>query len=156
MRVKLQILALAGFLVFVGLGAADNPLIGTWKLNLAKSKYDPSSKPRKSQMLMFESQAGGLIKVTAKGTDAEGNSSSIEYAVKDDGKDYPVTGNPNFDTVAYRRINSRTTERIFKKGGKVVNTGRRVLSKDGKTLTITTNNTRNGKPYSDVVVYDKQ
>ena len=155
MRTRLTILVVAIFAVSVGLWAADDPLIGTWKLNVAKSKYDPSSTPPRSQTIRFEADGDG-VKLTTDGVDAEGKPTHTEFRAKYDGKDYPVTGSPTQDAVAMKRIDTHTTERIFKKGGKVVSTGRRVVSKDGKTWTATTKGTRNGKPYTDITFYDKQ
>src|SRR5215475_10775070 len=76
--------------------AQTDPIIGTWKLNLAKSKLSPGPPP-KSQTLTYEAVGQG-VKVTVKGTDAEGKLIDIQSTANYDGKDYPVTGNPNWDT----------------------------------------------------------
>jgi hypothetical protein len=74
-----------------------------------------------------------------------------------DGKDYPVTGSPLYDAYALKRINASTTESMQKKDGKIVFTNRRVVSKDGKVLTITQTGTNaQGKPVKNVLVFDKQ
>src|SRR5215470_17760684 len=72
-----------------------DPFIGTWKLNLAKSKYSPGPSP-KSQTVTHEAVGQG-VKFTAKGTDAEGKPIDFQFTANYDGKDYPVTGNPIFD-----------------------------------------------------------
>jgi ABC-type xylose transport system substrate-binding protein len=75
---------------------------------------------------------------------------------KYDGKDYPITGNPAADTASFKRVDDQTGESTFKKDGKVTATNVRVLSKDGKTLTITSKGTTaDGKPRSDVQVFEK-
>src|SRR5262245_2998960 len=74
-----------------------NTSIGTWKLNLAKSKYSPGPAP-KSQAVTYEAVGQG-VKVTAKGTNAEGQPVDYQYTANYDGKDYPITGNPNFDAI---------------------------------------------------------
>src|SRR5215467_1585441 len=48
-----------------------------------------------------------------------------------DGKDYPVTGIPDWDTIARKRINAYKMEITHKKAGKVVSTATSVVSKDG-------------------------
>jgi hypothetical protein len=89
--------------------------------------------------------------------DADGNKTTFEYTAKYDGKDYPVTGSETFDMIALKRINDRTTEATLKKSGKVVSTARRVVSKDGKTLTLTITGTNaKGQKMKNIAVYDKQ
>jgi hypothetical protein len=70
---------------------------------------------------------------------------------------YPVTGNPNWDTVSLKRIDAYTVEFTRKKAGKVVGTGTSVISKDGKTRTITAEGVNaKGEKTSSTAVYDKQ
>src|SRR5262245_36012520 len=104
--------------------AQTDPFIGTWKLNLAKSKYSPVPPP-KSQTITYEAVGQG-VKYTAKGTDAEGKPINLQITFNYDGKDYPITGSPDFDTVALKRIDANTVEITRKKAGKVVSTGTRV------------------------------
>ena len=97
------------------------------------------------------------MKLTAKGTDGQGQPIDNQYTAKYDGKDYPVTGNPNWDSISLKRINANKVEFTRKKAGKVVGTGTRVVSKDGKTLTITAKGVNaKGEKTSSTAVYDKQ
>src|SRR5262244_2407824 len=116
--------------------AQTDPIIGTWKLNLAKSKLIPGPPP-KSQTATYEAVGQG-VKVTVKGADAEGKPIDFQYTANYDGKDYTVTGNPNYDAITLKRIDAYKVESTRKKGGKVVSTSTRIISKDGRTLTITT------------------
>ena len=132
-------------------------VIGTWTLNVSKSKYDPGPTP-KSNTLMF-AVAGDGIKVMAKGQDSAGNPTSTEYTAKYDGKDYPLTlvGTTDFDHVSLKRIDAFKAEGTRKKSGKVVQTYTRVVSADGKTLTLTVDGTDSkGRKVHNVIVYDKQ
>lgn len=139
-----------------GLRAADDPFVGTWKLNHAKSKYSPGPPP-KSQTYKYESSGANGVKFTAEGVDARGNPIHIEYTANFDGKDYPVIGNPNSDALFLKRMDAYTVEGANKKAGKVIRTFRRAVSKDGKTLTVTEKGTDvNGQVSNNVVVYDKQ
>ena len=132
-----------------------DPFIGTWKLNLAKSKFSPGPPP-KSQMATYEAVGQG-VKITVKITDAEGKPIDIQSTANFDGKDYPVTGSPDFDTVAQKRINANTIEFTRKKAGKVVSTATRVASKDGKTHTLTDKGVNaKGEKISNTLVYEKQ
>src|SRR5713226_3380917 len=91
---------------------ASDPRVGTWKLNVAKSKYNPGPAPQ-SQTLKVEASGKGE-KVTSEVVGADGKTTKAEYTANFDGKDYPITGNPNSDTVSLKRIDARTTERIDK------------------------------------------
>lgn len=134
--------------------AADDPMIGTWKLNEAKSKIGAGSP--KNTTVIYEA-AGDSVKVTTDGTDGEGKPSHSEWTGKYDGKDYPVTGDPNTDTRSYKRVNDHTLAFTNKKGGKVTISGQGVVSADGKSRTVTLNGTdSNGKKYTSTTVYDKQ
>jgi hypothetical protein len=136
------------------LWAAD-PAIGTWKLNVAKSKYMPGPTP-KSATLTYEETADG-IKRTGESVDADGKTTSFEYTAKFDGKDYPVTGSDLYDAISLKRINEQTAEGTLKKSGKVVSDARRVVSKDGKVMTLTMTGTNpKGEKMHNVAVYDKQ
>jgi len=114
---------------------ASDPRIGTWKLNVAKSKYTPGPPPQ-SQMLKIEPSGQGE-KVTSEVVAADGASTTTVYTANFDGKDYPLTGSPMADMVSLKRIDARTTERTDKKGGTVAQTIRRVVSADGKMMNVT-------------------
>src|SRR5215475_6539651 len=140
---------LAGALCF-----ADNPEMGTWKLNEAKSKFAPGA--TKNHTVVYEA-AGDSVKITGDGTDKDGNPTHNEWTGKFDGKDYPVTGDPNSDMRSYKKVDDRTLAMMVKKDGKVTATGRVVVSADGKSRTVTTSGTdAQGKKVSNKVAYYKQ
>jgi len=147
--------------VFVGvLGAASawaqkDPAIGTWRLNPAKSKYDPGPVPKSNTIVI--TAAGSGLKVSAQGVDGEGKPTSTDYTVATDGKDVPVKGPAAYDSVSARRIDPNTTELTRKKAGKVVQTATRAVSSDGKTMTVTATGTdEKGRKIHTVSVFDKQ
>ncbi len=115
--------------------AADNN-VGTWKLNLAKSKYSPGPAP-KSQTLKIEAWGDDGVKYTADGVDADGRPTHSEFQAKYDGKDFPFKGNPDADALAYKRIDANTVDATLKMKGKPTLTAKIVVSKDGKTRTVT-------------------
>jgi len=130
--------------------AADS-LVGTWKLNLAKSKYSPGMAP-KSQTVKNEAQENG-IKQVFDGIGPDGKAFRLEYAGKYDGKDYPMKGDSTIDSMAYTKIEVNTIEIVQKQGPKVVGKARCVISKDGKTATVTYSQGQNG---GSTEVWDKQ
>jgi hypothetical protein len=134
--------------------AAENWL-GTWKLDVAKSKFVPGPGP-KSLTLKFEATKDG-IKVTSDRVDAEGKATHGGYVSKFDGKDVPWEGNPNADTAAPKKIDDNGYVNTWKKAGKVTIVAKVVVSKDGKTLTGTQTGTdAKGQAVSNVEVYDRQ
>jgi hypothetical protein len=152
---KTKAIALTISLVFVSaaIGFQDNPNMGTWKLNEAKSKF--AGKAR-NHTVVYEA-AGDQVKVTVDGTDESGGAVHNEWTGKFDGKDYPVTGDANSDARSYRMVDKHTLGITGMKGGKQTMMGRIVVSADGKTRTVTTTMTdATGKKVTNVAVYDKQ
>ncbi|HEX2460905.1 MAG TPA: hypothetical protein VHJ58_12230 [Vicinamibacterales bacterium] len=134
---------------------ATDPVVGTWELNVVKSKFSPGPAPKSETRTYVVS--GQEIKGTAKGVDSEGKAVAVEWTVVDDGKDRPVTGTPDIDMLSIKRIDSHTVESTHKRDGKVVATARRTVSKDGKTLTITTKGTNaKGQAINNVQVFEKR
>jgi hypothetical protein len=135
---------------------APDPHLGVWKLNLAKSKYDPGPAP-KSATSTWEVVAAGT-KVSTDGIAADGTPRRWESITKYDGKDSPITGaNPEGDTVARTRVDERTVRSVTKKGGKVTITQTSVVSPDGKTRTVTTTGVNAaGQKVNNIAVYERQ
>ena len=116
MKARTIILTLALCFVGVAVCFADNPNMGTWNLNEAKSKFGPG-RP-KNTTVVYEA-VGDKVKVTTDGTDSDGGPTHTEWTGKFDGKDYLVTGDPTSDTRSYKKIDDRTLALTNKKGGKV-------------------------------------
>jgi hypothetical protein len=153
MKAKTIALAISLVFVSVALGYQNNPHIGTWKLNEAKSKF--AGKAR-NHTVVYET-AGDQIKVTVDGVDENGAAVHNEWTGKFDGKEYPVTGDATSDSRSYRMINRNTVSLTGKKDGKVTLTGRVVVSRNGKTRIVTTTATNaQGKKVTNTAVYDKQ
>ena len=146
--------ALAVLLVAVGICSAQDPNVGTWKLNESKSKL--AAGMPKNLMVKVEA-AGDSTKVTVDGVDGMGKPTHNEWTGKSDGKDYPVTGDPNSDSRAYKKVDDRTMDLTVKKGGKVTMSGKIVTSADGKSRTVTVHGMdASGKEVQAVSVYDRQ
>jgi hypothetical protein len=135
--------------------AASDPAMGTWQLNVSKSTFTPGP-AFKSQTRTY-SQSGDSITLAVKTVDADGKEVTIQSTYKLDGKDYPITGTPNYDTISGKQVASNTANFTLKKAGKAVATTSRTVSKDGRTLTLKTKGTTaKGEKYDDVLVFDKQ
>jgi len=105
--------------------AADNPFVGTWKMNPAKSKF--SNPAFKSYTITLTDTTGAEAIV-----DADGKAMQRSWTGKCDGKDFPMTA-PDVDTQSCTQPNANTVDYVCKKNGKVVWSGRTVVSKNGKT-----------------------
>jgi hypothetical protein len=148
-------LAAAVIVCVVGAAAlaqSTSPLIGTWKLNVAKSKA-----PFKSGTSVIEA-AGDGIKFTVDLVATDGTKSHGEFTGNYDGKDVPVTGDSMYgDTVSLTRVNERTISIAGKYKGKPTTTHTITVSADGKTRTSTAKGTdKNGKPVDSVSFYERQ
>jgi hypothetical protein len=153
MRIRTTLLTLAALFAAAVVCFAADVSIGTWKANDAKSKTSPGAGKNTSVVI---AAVGDSMKVTVDAIDANGKPTHDEWTGKFDGKDYPLTGDPDSDTRAYKPINDHTLELIEKKGGKTTTTARIVYSADGKTRTVTGSVTINGKKTKVASVYDKQ
>ncbi len=144
---------LVGLVSATALGQATDPLVGTWKLNPAKSKGSTF----KSGTTKVEA-AGAGVKFTVDLTAADGSTSKWSFTANYDGKDTPITGNsPYGDTVALTRVDARTIRITSKKDGKPSVTQTIVISADGKTRTTTTKGTgTKGEPIDAVSFYERQ
>ena len=135
--------------------AQNDSQVGVWKLNVAKSKFSPGPAPKSATTTIVAVGAG--TKVVVDQTMADGTARHWEFTANYDGKDSPVTGNPDADTVARTRIDATTVQTVTKKGGKVVTTQTSAVSSDGKTRTVTTKGVNaSGQPVHNVAIYEKQ
>jgi hypothetical protein len=152
---------LALFLIIVAAGAclqaqdADDPILGTWKLNLSKSKYIPGPAPR-SQTRVYRRTPDGIF-VTIETVDSKGRKQpTIEFEEKYDGKEYPIKGSEIGDALVLKRINNYLSEATMKHGGMVVATTRRIITDNGKTLMLIYQETDFERPVDNIIVYDRQ
>src|SRR5438094_8199132 len=112
MKARIIALVVGMLVVSAGLRADDNPLIGRWKINLAKTKYNAGAPP-KNQVITYD-MVGDALTLTAEIDNAQGHKTN-SYTAKYDGKDYPttsttrdaVTGQP----LGLTRIDAKTTQR---------------------------------------------
>ena len=138
--------------------AQVNSSLGTWKLNIAKSHFDPGPPP-KSDDRVYEAWEGNGVKVTTTRVEADGTRTQATYSAHYDGKDYKYSGVASRDAIALTRIDANTVDSVVKKGGTVIQTNRSVISAGGKVWTLTSSpgvGLNGQKTNKSVMVFDKQ
>jgi hypothetical protein len=142
---------------FTGPLFAADAFTGTWKLNVAKSKFAPGTEVKDLTVVVAEQ--GENLEVTVNGTSGDGTPISVKYAfpMKGGALSYtegaPTTG----ATVTTKRVNATTIDGTSSVNGKEVSSAHSVVSADGKTLTrIVKSMDAQGKPYQNTEVYEKQ
>src|ERR1044071_4977643 len=154
MKALVIVLTLAVFFAAVAVCSAQNPQMGTWKLNEAKSKFPKGA--TKNHTVVYEA-AGDQTKVTVDGVDGSGQAIHSEWPGKFDGKPYALTGDPAGDMRSYRVVNRRTLSLRSTKAGKLTTTATIVVSRDGKSRTVTASSKNaQGKWTTSTGFYDKQ
>lgn len=134
---------------------AADPILGTWTLNVAKSKFSPDATLTAGTRTYTESN--GLYTLAQKLTTADGKEMSYKVHYRDR-KDEKQTATTAFvDTTFARKVDANTWDFDLKKDGKVVGHVHRVVSADGKTLTVHNTGTQLGGSRGDeTLVFDKQ
>jgi hypothetical protein len=132
---------------------ANNPTMGTWKLNESKSTFGDGA--GKSTMVVW-AKAGNQHKCTVDGTDADGKKTHSVWTGKLDGKDYPIMGDAQSDTRSFKMSDENTLDMVSKKHGKTVGEGTIVVASDRKTRTVTSTITNaKGAKVTSTQFYDK-
>jgi hypothetical protein len=153
-RAVLAIVAAASGVAIAAAPGSD-PVVGTWQLDASKSTFT-AGPAIKSQTRTY-AQSGQSITLVMKTVGPDGKAVTSQTTYQLDGKDFPVTGNPDYDSLAAKQVDSNTAKFTLKKGGKAVGTTSRTVSKDGKTLTSKSKITSaKGEKSENVMVFDKQ
>jgi hypothetical protein len=140
----------------LGANMAVDPAVGSWAVNLSKSKLDPNEPAMKSSVRVYTATPDGL-KVAIHTVDADGTAHDTGSTFTYDGKQHPVMGPTDYDTIAVTRVGTSESKTELIKSGKVIGHLTRVVSKDGKTMTITVDETNaKGAKVHEVTVWDKQ
>jgi len=139
----------------VASAADSDPVVGTWQLNASKSTF--SAGPAIRNQTRTYSQSGDKITLVMTTTGADGKEVTTHTTYQLNGKDYPVTGTPDYDSLAAKRIDNNTAEFILKKGGKEIGTTSRTVSKDGRMLTTKIKTTgASGQKTDNIMVFDRK
>ncbi|HVG71773.1 MAG TPA: hypothetical protein VM819_12730 [Vicinamibacterales bacterium] len=164
MRPRLLLAVLAAFVVSLPLAptvradqfraTAEPPpqLIGTWRLNVGKSKYSPGP-PLRSETRVYTRSADGVKGVVSR-VYSDGRAERFEY-MANFGKDIMVTGIPEYDSVTLRKVDELTSDAVLSHAGNVYGVARRSIAADGRTMTITFDRKSQEARVHNVAVYDK-
>ena len=154
MKMNRLVLATVFCVTAVAVAFAQDPNVGSWKLNEAKSKIAAGSA---KNLTVVYTAVGDSYKCVVDGVDGTGKPTHNEWTGKFDGKDYPVTGDPSADSRSIRLVRPGHYSLTNKKDGKTVVTGTMDFSADNKTRTLTTHMTdAAGKKNTSTWVYDRQ
>jgi hypothetical protein len=154
MKLKMILFGLAILIAGATVASAQNPHMGTWKLNEAKSKFGAGA--TKNHTVVYEA-AGSDTKVIVDGTDGSGAALHNEWTGQFNSKYYPLTGDATADSRAYTKINNRSMTIRNRKGTRIVMNGTITVSRDGKSRTVITKGRNDkGKWVTNTAVYDKQ
>lgn len=136
--------------------AQSDPLVGTWKLNVAKSKFDPGPGPKSLTRTVVAE--GKSVKYTFEGIGADGKPVSYGFSITFDGKDNPTNGSlQGVDTISAKRTDAHHFVATLKSGGKEIEIARVSVSADGQVTTVeSTGTTMAGAKAHNVQVFDKQ
>ena len=153
---------LAGAAAVSGAASAqskDDPALGTWKLNVAKSTFTPGP-PIKGDTRSYEVNDAGWLIVTTETIQPDGTRTGVRFAAKFDGKAYPQIGRfaPTVTLLTYEPVDKRTLKYTQRDAsGKIVSTNTRTVSADGKTMTIEQKSTdASGRPVVNVELFERQ
>lgn len=148
----LKLLALN--LIVLTLFAADSPFVGTWKLDVDQSTFPPGPSPLFATVQIEFSGKG--LKTTANNADGHGVVTDLTFDSPLDGTSSPVIGSPAIDMTSLKRLDDHTITATAMRDGKVVYTDRRVVSADGKTMTINRQGTTpDGKKYRSTMILER-
>jgi hypothetical protein len=153
--VRLTLASIAAFGFAVAMAGGADPVVGTWHLDTSKSSF-ASGPTLKSQTRIY-SQSGPSISLAMTTVTADGKEGTTRTTYQLDGKDYPVMGSADYDSLVAKQVDSNTAEFVLKKDGKKIGTTTRTLSADGKTLTSKMNMTlASGEKASQTLVFHRK
>jgi len=149
MRISVVVLIVAALLT-----GSQEPWLGTWQVNLAKSSAEGNVRFKRATTKIEGWRDG--IKVTYDLVGIRGGLTHMEWTGKFDGKDYPVQGVDYVLTNAYSPVDDHSYTIVTKVDGAITSTARVVISTDGKTLTtVTTGKDAQGNAVQTTTVYDR-
>jgi hypothetical protein len=153
MRRSMAVLFL-GALLMSGVATAADPVAGSWQLDVQKSKFSPGPAPKSGTRVYTESADG--VTLGAKTVGADGKEMALHTTYKAGGQN-AVSGNPDADTLEAKSVNAHVWNFRLMKNGKAVGSVHRVVSADGKTLTVHNKGTHgDGTAYDDTLVFTRQ
>lgn len=151
---KLLALLLFGLAFAANSAFAADPIVGTWTLNVEKTKVTSGPAPKAATRVYTESD--GVYTLDQKITGADGKEAPFKVHYRD-GQDEAVTGANGVDSIHATKVNANTWDFSLKSGGKEVGHVHRTISADGKVLTVhNTGKQPSGATGNDTLVFDRK
>jgi len=151
---KLLSLIMAAAIFCAAPAFAADPVLGTWKLNVSKSKFGDVALTAGTRVY---TESKGIYKLEQKVTGADGKERSSTSTYSDGKEEKQAATNTVGDAVAAKKIDANTWDFEVKKNGKVVGHVHRVVSADGKTLTVQNSGAKmSGGAADETLVFEKQ
>lgn len=135
---KKPLLACALFLTSISATAADNPWLGTWKLDTAKSQFTGDT-------FTYSKTANGLMHYS------DGSTISWDFGI--DGKPYKAYHD---QTTTWTAVGDNAWDAVISANGKELYRVHREVSVDGKTLTVHVTGAKpDGSAFNEETVYTR-
>lgn len=135
--------------------AQQDPQLGVWVLDTARSTYSPGPAPR-SQTVVY-TQIGRGVRVTGSGLSGVGKPINTEFSYSFDGREHPARGFADWNSIKARQVNANTIEYTRFLKGEEVQTVTRTISADGKTATVrVTGEDAQGNRVENNIIYVKK
>ena len=156
-RVRVLLLSL----LWAGMASAGDappydPWVGTWSLDVPRSKFAEGFAVPKSQTIVIDFASATAVKFVSDETAAGGISRHIEFVAGYEGKVSELKGSPFANTVVLTQPRPHNRTFVYKKGEDVVATHEVVLWGNGLLMTITSREVRGGETIENVAYYRKR
>ena len=116
----------------------SDPFVGTWKLNPARSNFDPNHRPTEATMT-WELKTDGTYLMIAKGTNDKGEPvAERPQTLVPDGRPYPVPNFPGLVSITSRLDPHTLRAEAKREDGSTAGEGTYEVALDGRSLTATT------------------
>jgi hypothetical protein len=139
---------------------STDPLVGTWVLNVAKSKWE-SGTPVKGEIRTIDHSFDGMFLVARTRHEANGTTTVGHWVCKMDDQFYPefsrALGTTPVAWLAFKRTDPHNVQIRVRHDGVVDGSGSFSVSPDGKVLTyVLKGKGSQGQPTNTLRVYEKQ
>jgi len=116
----------------------NDPFVGTWKLNPARSNFDPNHRPTEATMT-WELNADGTYLMIARGKNDKGEAvAERPQTLVPDGQPHPVPDFPGLVSITSRPDPHTIRAQARREDGTTAGEGTYAVALDGQSLTATT------------------
>jgi hypothetical protein len=114
----------------------QDPFVGTWILNVAKSQFDANHRPRAGTIVLEIDQEGYYLQ-KSEGISEKGEKvAERPQRYTPDGQDHPIPDLPGLRYRATRADSNTLTVEARREDGSIVGGATKIVSADGKSMTI--------------------